>query len=1061
MPRYKINVSPTVSRVVEADNIEEAKRIVTNEIVKGVVSPIYDDLYFDYTSGVDDRQLRRELAIADNDDDKRAVLTKRLGSDGFIQNTKGDFAITPEGMTELGLPFKSISLQDGYKVNKNTVIDAKGVERADLADFMGITGPIVGAIAAFSPQLRIIKGLTSLLGGNKPVARILTSGIGTAGGKGVEETVEYTRGVQTQEAEDIRKLLGTEFLLGFGGQTLGEGVGAAFKYLLGPKLATNDIRSINQASKGRSQFDINKLDKDLGRPATEKEIQKAIKDGKVFVGDAFRASFGTLGARLPARGQQILEEVTGRETRVRPSTTYLMNEVKRIGNLKEKEVSLLTDLVDDYTAGRITSQVDDIAKSYSKTEKDLTKELKFLVEDIVDRSFATGNYKNAPGVRELGNDIRDVLAEAKKTVNQEVGAEYAVVDSIFDQMSNPLITNSVRKEVNSTINQYAKEAKQIIENYKETDVFWRLNTPGATIDSNTIMVIEKGLDDLINLSTNQKATLTQVRNAIDGIREQSSILPLHEQRIVKRVLRKLDDSDVGGSDSILTSLEKNGASKFKVEIAKQNAQVLARMEPKIDLTQNDTLTIRDAITLLRRANEKSFTRNLPFDNAVLARIKADALTKGATDADEIFSKLIYSGTRKDLEDFFDALAQYDDYARNILKDSTKSNNVNYLKSQIKKRLFADAFQNSTDVNTGNINFGAFVRSIRKFDSENEGKLEILFSDKGGKSVANKFRQTIAQLSKIDPKLRASEVKKLVDELPKETGLTASSQGEKFIDGLDSLAQAAARRESFITNKNISELPSKPVDEIVETIFRPGNSRNIEFIKENVDADTFKKIQDASYVRLLKDSIDFGHNDRGMLTDVFRHKNLSNTLEKYGDRTLESMFGKEVTTGLKGLVETIDLLTKGEPGRARMAGGIVAASFGIGLLLKPLAVLTVVPAIAVLKEIISSPRLLRALTKTDYDSISAVIDGINAALLQTGARGVDFLRGEIKRETSDLIQQARDTDEFREIQSQVRQPISPPQTQIPLPIVEPAPRAFEQDEAARRDFARRLFGEEVI
>ena len=36
----------------------------------------------------------------------------------------------------------------------------------------------------------------------------------------------------------------------------------------------------------------------------------------------------------------------------------------------------------------------------------------------------------------------------------------------------------------------------------------------------------------------------------------------------------------------------------------------------------------------------------------------------------------------------------------------------------------------------------------------------------------------------------------------------------------------------------------------------------------------------------------------MLTDVFRHKNLSNTLEKYGDTTLESMFGKEVTTGLK-------------------------------------------------------------------------------------------------------------------------------------------------------------------
>ena len=38
----------------------------------------------------------------------------------------------------------------------------------DLSDFSGIAGPVIGTIAAFMPQARIIKVFSTLLGGRQP-----------------------------------------------------------------------------------------------------------------------------------------------------------------------------------------------------------------------------------------------------------------------------------------------------------------------------------------------------------------------------------------------------------------------------------------------------------------------------------------------------------------------------------------------------------------------------------------------------------------------------------------------------------------------------------------------------------------------------------------------------------------------------------------------------------------------------------------------------------------------------------------------------------------------------
>ena len=282
MPKYKINISPSVYQIVDANNEEEAVKIVKAEIAKGAVSPIYDKLYFDYETGVPVKSLRRKLARAETAEEQEQLLQKIVGSDGFTRNTTVQLALTPKGLQQLNLPYQSIKLQDGTEIRKNTIIDENkfNLSTGDLSDFMGVVGPIAGAIAAFSPQLRILKGVTSLLGGKKFAGRLLTSGLGTGGGKLGEEVVDALEGFQLQENDELAKLFGQEFLLGLGGQAIGEGVGLAFNKTIGAKEPTENLRLMFQGAKKRSIDDVKKLDEKLGKPATEKQIKQAIKDGE-------------------------------------------------------------------------------------------------------------------------------------------------------------------------------------------------------------------------------------------------------------------------------------------------------------------------------------------------------------------------------------------------------------------------------------------------------------------------------------------------------------------------------------------------------------------------------------------------------------------------------------------------------------------------------------------------------------------------------------------------------------------------------------------------------------
>ena len=261
--KYGVRVSPDVIVRVEANSEEEARKIVKAELAKKEASKLYDQVYFDYETGINDPKLRGLLSTAEEYRDsegnlvseKELILENIFGSQGFTRDSKGNLAITPEGQRRYGLK----------PTSKNIVIDESGTTKSDYADFLGYAGPIVGAISFLTPQLRIARALTNLTFGKPRLARAIAAGAGSAAGKGVEEAAEVAAGLQLQDSKQIADMLQEEFAYGSVSQGAAEGLGALFKTYFGKTAEIGKIRDSNFIMEGYNLKDINRINREIAK----------------------------------------------------------------------------------------------------------------------------------------------------------------------------------------------------------------------------------------------------------------------------------------------------------------------------------------------------------------------------------------------------------------------------------------------------------------------------------------------------------------------------------------------------------------------------------------------------------------------------------------------------------------------------------------------------------------------------------------------------------------------------------------------------------------------------
>ncbi len=1077
MPKYRIKLADGTRVFKEANSPEEARALV-NEDIRQVnvfnnknreVTKYLDNYLFDYDEGVPNTKgLRSELAQAETLEERENVATRIVGSRGYTYNSKGQMALTHDGLRRLGLPVKYLAQPDGSRLPINTIIDSNSFEgMADLADFAGISGPIIGSLVAMAPQTRLYKGAKSLAGlfgdkGSTRAANVITAAIGSAGGKAVEESVDYLQGYQKQSLYEIGGELTGEALLGAAGQGIGEGIGILFANTLGKSAPKATNRLQREAAAGRDLQDLQKLDASLfnpktkknGRPATLKEIEAAVKKYDYDKGGyqpgairlnpvAYVVSQAGLGRSLPGRFQQIMESILG-NTRTRGNIENINMQVSRLVGDLNKQKNVASDYYKAKLQGGIQGETKiGIDRSIANKKAELSAlvnnnnaKLEQALKDMTEDITGLGLYGESIGQKEFGTLLINNMNRARRAIDNTFGDQYKNLNKNFKEavaQTSDTQASAVQKKIATILGKRVQNIKDELKDYN-VKIIKGIDQPGD-LPSSALKPFEEAVEKLEKMVNDPKQlNMVEIIDAVKDLRKykyttlnRGQMNKMYEkmanelgfdQRIIKPDgnLGRLMDDDVLG-------INRNGGFMEDLgNIESYGVTYDSNMKRIPALGQRAKQNIVKYTEEFARINREYAEASASFDKINIKRI-AEQAKYGSTEADAIYNSIFLKGDYTDLRDVFKNLKQYDDYSNKI---GITSNTLDDVRTIMQQQFFKETLDASLDTTTNTVDFVKFGRFMKEFQRKDSRKLEELFNAPG---VAQEIQNLSDDLIKLKPNIKSDEVFDLLSNISvnRQGYANVGRAGTEFMEALKGKASAQLDNELFEANKFISErLPDATAEEVVSKIFTPRGADNIAKVRNVIGDDAFLEIQNAGMDKLLRTTIKPG--TKGEVTDIFKPQALASALDSYGDETLEAMFGKETKDSLRYLANSIDVLTKGEAGRGAAAGGLIAASLAVGFL--NVAAIPLAAGIIIMRGALSNPKLVRMMASTDKNSVQLVFDYFDRAVKQYLTRevasGVEKLDETVRREVGDLAN-TQEAQQFRDMGTRAVQSVD-----IPLP-----------------------------
>ena len=1019
---YDVKVRPDIVIRVQADNEDQATQKAFIELEKTEGSKVYDKAFFDYDTGVKSTKLRSLLGIAEGRDEagkeieKEGIISNYAGDDGFTYDSKGSLAVTPEGqrtLAEKGLFDKKLFS------DKNIVIDEnKMFTSGDFADFSGVAGPIFGAIAALSPHLRVAKFIKTIVG-NQRFANILTSGIGTAGGKGAEEAYESASGLQTQSKEEIADLLTSEFVFGAGAQAVGEIGGVGYTAFFGKKANPKDIASAHVMSKGYAMDDYLKLEEKKGRVLTTKEIDKEFKKGNIAdLGQKASASLSYLGAAIPGRTQAMGEAIAGRQAREAGFKNYnqaLVNKLR--GDLTDvegasKDLQRLVDL--DAPALEIK-----IAKDKLKAaERNANIYLSRMIDDLSAQTGGFGPIMQATNRSELGLNVQNTIKEAYKDTMRHHQGIYKSIDDDMKAFQGGVIYGDYTERLGARL-QGVK--KFIDDRLKDEDILL------TYVDDVVGLNIIKGLSEQIGKPNGPYGgivTLTKLRKIEEALKGVQAAQKLGNGGSAGKFF---DDVKNRVTDIIDEAPETFiYASKIKVPFGK-------------NLLESDKQKLGSLVKRLRDEQNAYREAIKPFNNARVQKIKTDSEQFGINSKD-VYEYVMKAGRGGDMEDIVNAMARKNPAI------------ANQLRTDLTRRLFKDSLESATDPATGIVNLQTYSNNILKF----RATLEPLLGPNYSKMVT-----TLQNMRKFDPKLQQRDVLRLVNEIRTSKDAQGTTFG-KFLDSIEDRAKASNERLTAEKSRLMTNIENSNPETIVSAIFRPQSAREINQAKQILSPEAFAAVREEALENMIYKGVRPGSSE---ISDIFKPGVFQRALDSYGDETLEAMFGKEMSSSLRGLARSLQttLGATEKAGAGTIVAGTIAANF-FNLNVLPLAV-----GLTVYKSFFSSPRVIAALSKSDKGSILTVLSAASKALRIAGVtelrEGTDASIEAIKKEGERTGITDAATDQFRDVVDMLPTQVPPLDLQLPdniglnntasVPTQAPISRSLLGGSIANEDIAARM------
>jgi hypothetical protein len=396
----------------ETGFIDDRTRTMANESDKN---------NFDYESGVNAPWLRVKLGAAETQGEKERILEQAVGGQGFTRNSRGDLALTPDGLKKLKIKPTS---------NKYVVIDESGFSWNDFSDFSGIIGPVVGSIAGSIFTRGKLKpkfaGLKNISVGQLGVVSAGT-GVGAAGGKAIEESLEYVAGLQENTPGELAELLATEAAIGAGGEALFGLGGKLLKYTFGQKALSKGELGAKDLRMAAAMSDTGIVDS-----LTGKRYKGAV-------------ALAAMDSPLSGLAQGITETVSQYQKRKLGVRDLLITDAK---NLLRSTNSLTADFnqeIDDIIKSGFGSSTQDvvtgkkIAGSISRAFDQSKKNLNISnnnVRKLMDGILEDFDAFTLPATSQAGEQIRQLTAEGFEAWYSTQSKLYDSTGRFFEIPSN-------------------------------------------------------------------------------------------------------------------------------------------------------------------------------------------------------------------------------------------------------------------------------------------------------------------------------------------------------------------------------------------------------------------------------------------------------------------------------------------------------------------------------------------------------------------------------------------------------------------------------------------------
>ena len=410
------------------DEIEEYKRTmrslnidpITKQPLEKPTEESLKDPEVDYTSGLRNYVIRAGLANKELPEEKALYLTDVVGADGFRQDKGGRFILTSKGRQKLGLG-----------EGPDLAIDEEGISRFDVADIAGQGGIALGA--------GIVAGIAT--GGLGILPAMFVSGGAMALGKVVDESIEYAKGYQRQTAEELRRDVVMEGLLG----VFGEGVGRVLSATAGRIFKGSASQAVEEG-------------KDLGRVMVKQFGLKPSIEG------AAPGAFSIL-----SRAQAIYEGVIPNKKAALHNVNRIRQELVELGIDKEADLSAFIRILQDDVDTLFRTPEQSLARAQKTLGTEIEAEIARIMAPLRRGEDLSTSLVNS--LQDAKNAFQNQADGLFKMASAELGENNRIIpaaemESLFKDLAgtNNIFKSILRKDVGKIFQESRERATQKLIN---------------------------------------------------------------------------------------------------------------------------------------------------------------------------------------------------------------------------------------------------------------------------------------------------------------------------------------------------------------------------------------------------------------------------------------------------------------------------------------------------------------------------------------------------------------------------------------------------------------------